>query len=192
MVVWKYIPGYEGYYEVSNKGLVRSVERIVKGRFGGVAVRRGVLLRPGKSKTGYMRCLLVKDNVRKNIGVHRLVALAFIPNPDNKKTVNHINGIKTDNRVENLEWCTVAENNRHARRLGLNIAKSGKEHHSYGLNNKSALVLKNIHTGSLKSVREVADEYGVTGRHITMMIKGERTNKTNYKLIDRSELNTAS
>ena len=81
--------------------------------------RRGQLLKPSLNKEGYAYVSLTKNNWSKSFRVHRLVAQAFIPNPDNKPEVNHLNGNKSDNWVTNLEWCTSKENHKHARELGL-------------------------------------------------------------------------
>ena len=181
--IWKDIPNYVGFYQASNKGRIRSVERFVNGKWGNDAARKSVMLNPTKSKVGYLRCLLMKNSNRKTCSVHRLVALTFIENPKSNTQINHIDGNKLNNCICNLEWCTVTENNRHARLLGLNVSKSGEEHHSYGLKNKQSHVLINVETKELKPICEVAKEYGCTTRHVTMMVKGERTNKTKYKLM---------
>lgn len=106
MKKWKNvtIPEFSELYMVSNEGDVYSV-------------RSGKCLKPKKSKAGYYRVGLAKDGKVKSVSIHRLVALAFVDNPLNKPTVNHINEIKTDNRAENLEWATNKEQNIHGTRI---------------------------------------------------------------------------
>lgn len=105
--VWKDIVGLEGRYKVSNLGNVYSV-------------KNNLIMKPYKSKRGYYTVNIPKENRKiKVCTIHRFVANAFIPNPENKREVNHIDGNKLNNRVENLEWVTPKENNNHARRTGL-------------------------------------------------------------------------
>lgn len=99
--VWKDIAGYEGLYRVSNFGVVRSLPR---------ATTSGRVLRQMADKDGYMKVSLSKNNKLKRCSVHRLVAMAFIPNPQGLPVVNHKDENKANNIVENLEWCTVAYN----------------------------------------------------------------------------------
>ncbi len=99
MEIWKDIDGYNGYYQVSNQGRVKNAER-------------GTILKQQISRFGYKRVKLFKGNKGKDYAVHRLVAQAFIDNPEGKPCVNHINFDKTCNAVENLEWCTYEENNK--------------------------------------------------------------------------------
>ena len=125
---WRDIPGYEGFYQASNKGRIRSVERIVKCREG---VNRRVpskILSQNKSGNGgYLRVMVSVKGKTKYVAAHILVALAFIPNKHNKEQVNHINGNKHDNRAENLEWVTQSENMKHAYLIGLEKPRKVQE-----------------------------------------------------------------
>lgn len=105
-MVWKEISGYEGLYEVSDTGLVRSLN------FNHTGKTR--IISPGKQRDGYLAVQLCKDGIRKNLLVHRLVANAFIQNPQNLKTVNHIDEDKTNNNVSNLEWMSHGDNARYS------------------------------------------------------------------------------
>lgn len=101
---WRAVPGYEGLYEVSSLGRVKSIKRK------GVSEK---IISQTKNRGGYLRVCLWKDNKGIKYSVHRLVALAFIPNQYEKEQVNHIDECKTNNCVDNLEWCTNLENHRH-------------------------------------------------------------------------------
>jgi len=108
MEIWKDIIGYEGIYQVSNLGNVRSLDRMVLHKNGGMQFKKGKLIKPQYNEKGYLRYDLIGRKCR----AHRLVAEAFIPNLNNKAEVNHINAIRDDNRVCNLEWNTKSENNK--------------------------------------------------------------------------------
>lgn len=181
---WKPVVGYEGIYEISSLGNVKSLSRYIDGRIKGKkSLTKEKILKPALSKKGYLRVLLSNDKKTKNISIHRLVASAFVQNLDNLKfnQVNHIDGNKLNNHYQNLEWCDIGHNNRHARKTGLNVTKVGKENHSYGLKNKTAISVINTLTGEIKPICEASKEYPWTRRHFTMMINGERSNKTTYK-----------
>ncbi len=119
MEIWENIRGYVGAYQISNLGSVRSIDRCVKYSNGYKRKHKGKTKIPYKNKHGYYFLHLCKKNILKNYTIHRLVAIAFLPNPHNYPCINHINGVKADNRIENLEWCTIKMNNRHAVKLGL-------------------------------------------------------------------------
>lgn len=106
--IWKTVDGFEGRYEVSSFGNVRSLNYHREGRTR--------ILKPGKDHNGYQVVHLCKDGHTKHFQVHRLVAEAFIPNPGNLPQVNHKNEDKTDNQVNNLEWCSPAYNNNYGTR----------------------------------------------------------------------------
>lgn len=118
--IWKDIKGYEGLYQVSNLGRVRSLDRYVKQNHNTKQLKKGKIIQPTKNHKGYLGLKLCKENTSKKVSIHRLVAQTFIPNLENKPQVNHIDGDKTNNRIENLEWCTNSENQIHAYKMGLN------------------------------------------------------------------------
>lgn len=107
---WKPVVGYEGLYEVSNWGRVKSLERYRKGPNGSIRICKGRILKLRTDKDGYLLVALCKNNIKKTFRVHRLVAEAFIPNPDNLPCVNHKDENKQNNVVSNLEWCSYEYN----------------------------------------------------------------------------------
>lgn len=123
--IWKNVVDYEGLYEVSNLGQVRSMPR--KGTF-----RDKHILRQAKNNNGYPMVHLFKNGKGKAIAVHRIVAKTFLKNPLNKRDVNHIDGNKENNNISNLEWTTHTENMKHARKHNLiaisnNVINQGKK-----------------------------------------------------------------
>jgi len=137
MEEWRDVAGYEGFYQVSNTGKVRSVEHY--DRFG--RLYKQVELKPHASRNGYLMLHLKAGGKRKIALVHRLVACAFIPNPDNLSDVNHMDGNKANNNIDNLEWCTHSYNQCHAfanglnhssKKLGVDVVRNdGVIYHSY-------------------------------------------------------------
>jgi hypothetical protein len=161
MEKWKYIRGYEAHYEVSNTGMVRSLKA------GG-----SLILKPNLCPN-YPLVTLYRNGVPKTYLVHRLVAMMFIPNPNRKPCVNHINGMKSDNRVGNLEWCTHSENQMHAIKTGLIVPPEGQDHHASGLTNAQAKEIRLIYVPYVRTMPMLAKEYGVSKSCIQSVIEGK-------------------
>lgn len=151
-------------YEVSTYGNVKSFMKNRKGR----------LLTPRHNKNGYLCVYIWIGGKPKLYAIHRLVAQAFIPNPANKPEVNHINGIKSDNRVENLEWCTRSENRQHAYDTGL--ARQGEKHGRAKLTNDQARYIRE-NPDNLKG-RVLAKKFGVSEMVISNIQRGK-----SYKIV---------
>ena len=115
--IWKDVEGFNGY-QISSFGRVKSLKN-----------NKETILKPVIKRGGYVGLHFYKNKKHYNVRVHQLVANAFIPNPENKPQINHINGIKTNNHISNLEWCTASENLKHAYKTGLkeNTRKVAKE-----------------------------------------------------------------
>ena len=133
--LWRDIENYEGLYKVSNFGRVKSFH------FG-----REKLLKAGVSNTGYVNVSLTKNKTKKNFNVHVLVAKAFIPNPDGKREVNHIDGDKLNNCVDNLEWVTGSENTRHAIQNGQMKIKKGSQCYQAKLTDEQVRYIRENYT----------------------------------------------
>lgn len=168
--IWKDIAGDEGLYQVSNMGRVKSLQSTKMHD-------RVKILSPVCADGRYLRVSLYKDKKSKYFQVHRLVASAFLENPKDKTQVNHINGDKTNNCVDNLEWCTPSENNQHAYKIGINKGSKpwlGKS----GFQNASSISVQQIDllTGKVLatygSIEEAARETGCLATKIGKCCKG--------------------
>lgn len=152
-MVWKDIPGFEGEYQVSDDGQVRSIERhISNGKPAGM-ILKGRILKPQKDRYGYLNVTFH----RHKYNIHRLVALAFLEPIPGKELVNHIDGNKQNNNVNNLQYCDYYENNQHAYDIGLN--KRGSKRHNSKLTEEMVRNIKE--RGKYTSYHKMAKEYGV-------------------------------
>lgn len=121
--IWKDIQGFENKYQVSNIGRVKSLSYFNNlGKF-----KKSIILKKRLTDRGYNTAVIYNDGKQKTFKVHRLVAIEFIPNPQNKPFVNHIDGNKENNIVSNLEWCTHSENIKHAFKIGLKSFDKNKK-----------------------------------------------------------------
>ena len=111
---WKTIAEYSGYYEVSNYGRIRRLPTIIRYKNNSTRNYPGKIIKQERTADGYLRVVLCKENIKTRFMVHRIVAKTFVLNPLNKPYINHKNSDRSDNRVENLEWCTQEENEQHA------------------------------------------------------------------------------
>lgn len=114
MEEWKNIKGYEGLYQINKKGQIRSLDRYATIKSGAQRIVKGKMKIASIRKDGYYSLILSKKGINKRYVVHRLLAETFIPNPENKCCVNHIDGNKQNNELSNLEWCSHVENMKHA------------------------------------------------------------------------------
>lgn len=166
--IWKDIPDYEGLYMVSNLGRVKSLPK---------HYHNEIILKNKNTKDGYFETALRKNNKTKWIRTHRLVAIAFIPNLENKEQVNHKDGNKRNNNVNNLEWCTLQENKEHAIRTGLQDFVGEK-------NPKAKSVLQFDKDGNFikkyNTLRKAMKETGVLENKISMVCNHHRKTAGGY------------
>lgn len=174
--VWMDIEGFEGFYQVSNMGQVKSIPRIIKRDYRGNAKRNGKLLKQSKTRKGYLRITMQCNGVKKQVSVHTIVAKAFIPNTNNYPQVNHKNGDKTKNNALNLEWCTNSMNTQHAYDTGLIISNRGVNCHNSRFTESDILNIRDLHFNKQMKGAEIARIYGVVKSTIYFILKGETWN----------------
>lgn len=164
METWKDIPGFEGIYQVSNLGNVRSLDRSVKRKDGRLVRFRGQALKARVTDDGYLQVQLSNGDNPKTIKVHRLVAEIFIPNPNELPEVNHKDENKTNNAASNLEWCSHGYNSRYGTRGARISQKNGKPVEAYAPGDVHASIL-------FDSISQAAEYFGVAGESVRQAIK---------------------
>lgn len=175
--VWKDIKGYEGIYQVSNKGRIKSLSRkLWNGN--SYFVSKEKVLKAAIDNVGYPTVVLYgKDNTHKTVRVHRLVAEAFIPNPNNDRVVNHLDGGRTNNNVDNLEWCSHKHNTQYAVNMGKFNCLMRKVRVI-----ETGIIYPNIHA----CARALA-QYNADYRHISACLHGKLKSHAgfHYESVDR-------
>ena len=156
--IWKDIKNYEGRYQISNFGNVRSVTRTVLKR-GKYATIKGRVLSLNYKSNGYVYIELSKNSKKKTFRVHRLVAEAFLENKDSKKQVNHKDLNKNNNIVDNLEWSTQSENMNHAYKNG--ACRNEEKHHKARLKKQDIIKIRILLNQGLKQ-RDIAEKFNVS------------------------------
>jgi len=175
---WLDIPGYEGWYQVSNKGRVKSLARTVV--YGGKSTRsqaeKLLKLRAGGKPVGgvyYVSVILCRNRVRKQFKVHRLVAELFCPKPVGCEVVNHLDNNPANNSASNLEWTTVAGNNLHRHVQGRSCAPVGEANWNSVLTEKDVTAIKELLEQGELSQQEVADRFRITQSHVSKIHLGK-------------------
>ena len=170
MEIWKDIEGYEGLYQVSNHGRVKSLARKVRCKNNSFRQTEDRIITLKHDKYGYNILVLHNDKKRKTCKVHRLVAKHFIPNPNNKEHVNHKNSIRDDNNVSNLEWVTPRENSIHGIKHGYANC-NGEKHSKAKLTNLQAKEIRELYAKGNHTYQQLGDMYGVPKQKIYRIIK---------------------
>ena len=168
--VWKDIEGFEGIYQVSNFGRVKSLDREITNLVGRTYSVKGVVLRQ-TLRNGYQRVILSLDGKATHVSVHRLVALAFVDNPENKEYVHHIDSDKMNNHMDNLEWATPLENSRDARINNLYISGSRSPDSKLEIEVIPNILDLYFNKGLFQS--EIGEKYNVSQSMISHVIRGE-------------------
>lgn len=169
--IWKDVIGYEGLYQVSNLGRVKSLDRYYIGVWKTPVKMNGIILNP-KFHKHYLHVNISVNGNLKRFSIHRLVAIAFIPNHENKPFVNHKDGNKLNNCVSNLEWCTPKENDIHASAMGLKAFGERNGYHK--LTNDLVKEIRGKYIPRIYTNKMLAAEYNMSYHEIQLINLGKR------------------
>jgi len=170
--IWKDVPGYVGYYEVSNFGKVRSVDRYVNNHKGERALRKGKVLTDTLDDKGYVRYTFRMGKSKKMKRGHRLVAEAFIPNPNQYTIINHKDGNKANNHISNLEWCTHRQNSQHAESMGLVNHVKGSKHHKATTTEDDVRKMRRLYAKGNHTQKQIAEIFSINPNTIKHILAG--------------------
>jgi NUMOD4 motif/HNH endonuclease len=200
---WVDISNYEGYYQVSNYGNVRSLDRVItehpsvknEQQTGKTQTLKGRILKPHTNSSGYYQINLNRKSIRTTFAIHQLVAQAFLDNRSRKPLVNHINGIKTDNNVNNLEWATYSENLEHAYKNRLRRAVKTNEvaskNYKRKLTEQQVREIKLLIAAKSLTLKQIANQYDVGRSTIGSIKSGRNWSYTNDCKTDNNLCNLA-
>lgn len=171
--IWEPVVGFETHYLVSNNGVIKSKERIIRRVGGCIRNKKSKILKPSSLPYGHRQVVLSVSGEYFTRKVHRLVAETFIPNPESKPYINHKNGIPSDNRVENLEWCTQHENVLHSYQSLGRMPIHGETHNKAKLTLAQVREIRKKYVPYKYSYGKLGKEYGVDQSAISLIIKGK-------------------
>lgn len=157
MEIWKDIKGFEGMYQISDKGRVKSLKR-----------GKELIMTSVNTTHGYLRVKLLKDKKEYPFTIHRLVGLAFLPIIEGKNEINHIDGNKKNNNLSNLEWCNRSENMKHADKTGLRIMLKGQKNPKAKITDEIVRIIRMERKGIFQT--EIAKEFNLKQQTVSKII----------------------
>lgn len=180
--IWKDIKGYEGLYQISNLGIIKSLNRAVNSRLDNegnpiMNIRKGRFLKQTINNQGYYRIILYKSSISKSYFIHKLLGIHFIDNPDNKDVVNHIDGNPSNNKLSNLEWATYSEDKQHAVNTGL-IHSGGNNYNAKSINQYT---LNGIFIKTWESMMDIKRDLGIDNRYVSAVCRNKQKTACGFK-----------
>ena len=166
--IWKDIKDYEGLYQVSSNGIIKSLPRTIIKRNGQHQKRQGKILSPSLDRYGYPKVVLHKNNIKKNESIHKLVGVSFLNKKETQNQINHLDGNKLNNNIKNLEWVSAKDNTQHAIKNGLRNPSKGSRNGMAKLNEVQVKEIKDILKNYKRGMyAELARKYNVEDHAIS-------------------------